>query len=327
MTTRRARLVALFVFFVASLFSQRDALAKKPVELGKFDVGHAVFAMNLTEAGGAPGVPPVPRPVDVQVWYPAQKENFENSPLAVYRSRFYGVTLIPAKWDPLSWELKSQVAREGAPVDAESEAFPIIVFSHGSTSSPIDFTHNFEHLASHGYIVAAPWHTRTNQDDVRANFLNTQNGGPRFMPCPDGRLIGCVDAVIKTLAINRVRDVKGVLDTLPALFGSRADINRVGLMGHSAGSITAILAAGGSLAFGVAADPRVSAVLTMGMITDDVIDQTDTENVTVPALFFAGALDASTPPATSLRVYNEISSVDKAHIILSNTVHRTFSSG
>jgi hypothetical protein len=97
-------------------------------------------------------------------------------------------------------------------------------------------------------------------------------------------------------------------------------------MGHSAGSITAILAAGGSLAFGVAADRRVSAVLTMGMISNDVIDQTDTENVTVPALFFAGALDANTPPATSLRVYNEISSVDKAHITLSNTVHRTFSS-
>jgi hypothetical protein len=97
-------------------------------------------------------------------------------------------------------------------------------------------------------------------------------------------------------------------------------------MGHSSGAITAILAAGGSTAFGIAADPRVHSVMGMTMITDDVIDQVDTENVTVPALLMAAALDANTPPATSLRVYNEISSIDKAYVLLSNAVHRTFSS-
>jgi hypothetical protein len=153
-----------------------QSAARQPDELGKFDVGHTTFRMDLIGAVGEA------RPVDVEVWYPARKENFESTPLAIYRSRFHGVTLIPSKWDPLSWELASRVAREGAPIDGSGKAFPVLVFSHGSTSSPLDFVKNHEHLASHGYVVAVPWHTRHNQDDVRANFVNVQNGGPRFMP-------------------------------------------------------------------------------------------------------------------------------------------------
>jgi hypothetical protein len=97
-------------------------------------------------------------------------------------------------------------------------------------------------------------------------------------------------------------------------------------MGHSAGSITAILAAGGSTTFGIGADPRVDSVMGLTMISDDVIDQVDAENVTVPTLLMAAELDANTPPATSLRVYNEISSADKAYVLLGSAVHRTFSS-
>jgi predicted dienelactone hydrolase len=308
-------------FFACSgLLGPVRSVAHQPDGLGKFDVGHTTFTMHLVGAAGEP------RPVDVEAWYPAAQQTVGDVPLAIYRSRFHGVTLIPSKWDPLAWELASEIAREGAPIDGQGPAFPVVVFSHGSTSSPLDFIRNHEHLASHGYVVAVPWHTRHNQDDVRANFVNVQNGGPRFMPCPDGRLIPCVENVVQNLAINRVGDIRGILDSLPQLFGARADMNRIGVMGHSSGAITAILAAGGSTAFGIAADSRIRSVMGMTMITDDVIDQVDTENVTVPTLLMAAALDANTPPATSLRVYNEISSVDKAYVLLGNAVHRTFSS-
>jgi predicted dienelactone hydrolase len=312
----RGEILAAFVACCALLWPDQSA-ARKPDELGKFDVGHMTFHMSLIGAAGEA------RPVDVEVWYPAKKKGFGNAPLAVYRSRLHGVTLIPSKWDPLSWELVSTVAREGAPVDDKGRAFPVVVFSHGSGASPLDFIKTHEHLASHGYVVAAPWHTRANQDDNRVNFLNAQNGGPRFMPCPDGRLIPCIENVTQNVAINRTRDVSGVLDALPQVFGAHVDMDRVGVMGHSAGATTAILAAGGSTAWGIVADPRVDAVLPMAYAG---FAEVNAANVTVPTLIMAGELDANTPPADGLRVYNEISSADKAYVLLRNAVHRTFNS-
>ena len=100
-------------------------------------------------------------------------------------------------------------------------------------------------------------------------------------------------------------------------------MERVGVMGHSSGATTAVLAAGGSTAWGIAADPRVDAVLALAYSLNDLVD---TANVTVPTLLMVGELDANTPPADSLRVYNEISSTDKAYVLLRNAVHRTFNS-
>jgi hypothetical protein len=143
------------------------------------------------------------------------------------------------------------------------------------------------------------------------------------MPCPDGRLIPCIENVTQNVAINRTRDVSGVLDALPQVFGARVDMDRVGVMGHSAGATTAVLTAGGSVAWGIVADPRVDAVLPMAYAS---FAEVNTANVTVPTLLMAGALDANTPPAESLRVYNEISSTDKAFVLLRNATHRTFNS-
>ena len=124
----RCATMLAFCAYAVLLWPGQSA-AHKPDGLGKFDVGHMRFTMNLIGAVGEA------RPVDVEVWYPASKKDFENAPLAIYRSRFHGVTLIPSKWDPLSWELVSPLAREGAPIDDTGPAFPVVVFSHGSGAS------------------------------------------------------------------------------------------------------------------------------------------------------------------------------------------------
>lgn len=318
MTTRLVRCVTMSVFFACSvLLWPGQSAARKPDRLGKFDVGHTTFRMNLIGAVGEA------RPVDVEVWYPAKRKRFEDAPLAVYRSRLHGVTLIPSKWDPLSWELVSGHAREGAPIDDKGKAFPVVVFSHGTGASPLDFIKNHEHLASHGYVIAAPWHTRTNQDDLRTNFVNIQNGGPRFLPCTDGRLIPCLELVTQNVAINRARDVSGTLDMLPLLFGARVDTDRAGVMGHSAGGLTAVLVAGGGTTFGIPRDPRVKSLLPLASGPGGVIPQSDMENVTVPMLVMVGDLDITEP---SVQIYNAASSTDKAFVLLRNTTHRTFNS-
>src|SRR5262245_17176577 len=100
MRPREIRQATVLAAFLACfvLLSTAPAAADHPDRPGKFDVGHTTFRMHLVGAAGEA------RPVDVEVWYPARKQHFEDAPVAVYRSRFHGVTLIPSKWDPLSWE-------------------------------------------------------------------------------------------------------------------------------------------------------------------------------------------------------------------------------
>ena len=143
------------------------------------------------------------------------------------------------------------------------------------------------------------------------------------MPCMDGRLIPCMENSIQNLSINRARDVSGVLDALPSLYGARVDTDRAGVMGHSAGGLTAVLVAAGSTAFGVPRDPRVKSLLPLASGPGEVIPQLAVENVTVPTLLMVGDLDITEP---SLQIYNAVSSTDKAFVLLRDTTHRTLNS-
>src|SRR5262245_1056555 len=70
-------------------------------QLSKYRVGHTTLEIVLTGSLGER------RPIDVDIWYPARKADFEQAPLATYTSRLHGVTLDPARWDPLTWQVTS----------------------------------------------------------------------------------------------------------------------------------------------------------------------------------------------------------------------------
>jgi predicted dienelactone hydrolase len=295
--------------------------------LGQFRVGHTRVEITLTGALGEV------RPIDVDIWYPAEKQNFEDSPPATYTSRLHGVTLIPARWDPLLWKVTSKYARAGAGVAKNTRGFPVVVFSHGSVNNPNDHHPVMEYIAANGFIVAAPWHTGNTQDDGRTQFINIQAGFPpqgpgQLLPCLDELPAPCLDNNANHVTFNRARDISAVLDTLPSIFGREVDMDRVGLMGHSFGSAMAFLMTGGSAAFGgIAVEPRIDAVMGLAMIGDDVINQMSLLDVTVPALLLAGESDDTTPPARSLRVYNGIASAEKAMLVIKASEHRTMTSG
>jgi len=320
MNARMIRSMTTCAFVISSvLFWPAQSAADESDQRGKFRVGHTRIEVILTGSVGER------RPIDVEIWYPANTKGFNAAPVTVYRSRLFGVPLIPARWDPLSWQITSGVAKENVQIRARGRAFPVVIFSHGAGSSPLDYIPTLEHLASHGYVVAAPWHTRNNQDDTRTNFINNQ-AGFRVFPCLDGRPTPCMGQTPQAIGANRIRDLGAIADTLPSLFGTRVNVERIGVMGHSAGSLTAVLAAGGSTSWGIPPDPRVDSILGLAMISDDIIDQVDLAKVTVPALLIAAEFDANTPPARSVRVYNGVSSTEKAYVLLSNAVHRSFSS-
>src|SRR4051794_29654628 len=95
---------------------------------------------------------------------------------------------------------------------ADGGPFPLIVFSHGYGVNPQVYSHLLNHLASHGFVVASPFHDDCTQRCVAASFQNDRT--------------------------NRPADVSMVLDTLLTLneaddpvFHRLVDPERVGVAG------------------------------------------------------------------------------------------------
>jgi predicted dienelactone hydrolase len=300
------------------------------------DVGHTV--KRVVVAGSAQNEP---RQVDVHLWYPSAATSGQRT---VYTSQLYGKAL-PAQWDPLAWKLDSELAREDAAITATGTPYPVIVFSHGSVNDPIDYAPTLELIANAGFIVAAPYHTNNTQDDVRLDFINTQAGSTLF-PCNDTRPAPCSRTSVPNSMADRVRDISRILDELGGWFGSRADMQRAGVLGHSRGSATALAAVGGSAAWSappavncpaaqpanglcwpLQAEPRLKAAMGMAIAVQAIALGINLQNITVPTLLIAAELDANSTPAVSRLAYDRIpASTDKTIEILRNGVHRTFDS-
>ena len=106
---------------------------------GTFDVGSGIIHLELKgDCNASPCAPGagVRRPVDVLLWYPADKKSYETGSPTVYGLRLNGVTLDPTKWDPASWTVIAERARDGVAVDQDGPSFPFIIASHGGPGDP-----------------------------------------------------------------------------------------------------------------------------------------------------------------------------------------------
>jgi predicted dienelactone hydrolase len=204
--------------------------------------------------------------------------------------------------------------------------FPVVIFSHGHQNNSIDYVYTLESLASHGFIVAAPDHVNDTQDDVRIDFVNAE-AKQNLIPCFDGLPSPCSRAGVAKSMTDRVHDVSAVLDALPTWFGERVDMTRVGMMGHSRGTVTALAVAGGSTAWGFPPEPRVKALMGMAIGVPAITFGADVQNITIPALLLAGALDTTSPPAVSKAALDKMASTEKELVIFQNAKHRHFDSG
>jgi predicted dienelactone hydrolase len=145
--------------------------------------------------------------------------------------------------------------------------WPVIVFSHGATNNAIDYAFMLEELASFGFIVAAPDHVGNTQDDVRIDFINAQ-AQSQLLPCFDNFTAPCQRGTnVPNSMKNRIHDVSAVIDSLTTWFGNRVDVSRIGMIGHSRGTVTALAAAGGSSLWGFPPEPRVKAIMGMAIGT------------------------------------------------------------
>jgi predicted dienelactone hydrolase len=279
-------------------------------------VGHEIRTI------GVPGVST--RVVDVHLWYPADEHEYSEAPKTVYKSALYGVQLLPT-WNPLAWTIDARIARD-APLDGKAKQLPVIVFSHGNQNDPIDYAYTLERLAAAGFVVAAPAHAYNTGDDLRRDFVNKQ-AGFTLLPCQGTLLPPCSKTDARQSMIDRVQDVRAVLDALPSWYGDRVDVSRVGVFGHSRGTVTALMAAGGSTPlWNIKPVPQVAAVVGMAIGTQAITNNVNQTNVSVPMRLVAGLRDLTSPPAVSENAVLLGTNPDKKYVPIADATHRSFDS-
>jgi predicted dienelactone hydrolase len=251
--------VAAQVLISPAIAAAAGNTAAKAGDWGNFDVGSRVVRIT--------GTVEAPRPIDVLFWYPADKKCYAAAVPTVYASRLNGIPIIhptrPDTWVPMSFVVPANRARNCPLVDAGGASFPLIVYSHPAMSDPQNPAYTLERLASHGFIIAAPWHYRDTQDDQRIDLINPLIDPKKKIKCFDGGESPCLDTLINKWLPNRALDLSALLDAVPSIFGDRVDMERIGVLGQSRGSLTALAAAGGSSSLKIKPEPRIKAIMTL----------------------------------------------------------------
>ncbi|WP_285748011.1 hypothetical protein [Lentzea sp. NBRC 105346] len=167
------------------------------------------------------------RELMVRLWYPAQRRG----PRAGYVSPTQSALLVGFLNDQLGTTLPDDLLT--FPTHSRQDArplsrHPLLLFSPGLGVNAALYTGIFEELASRGYVVAAVDHTFD----------------APFVEFPGGRIEPQNPEALKDfdrLLAVRTADMRFVLTQLSTgPFSRNIDLSRVGVFGHSMGSITAV---------------------------------------------------------------------------------------
>lgn len=168
------------------------------------------------------------RAFTIEVWYPASLAPGQG-PGGVYRT----VARDPAR----PTELHGRAVRDAAPASPPPGGFPLVIVSHGYPGNRFLLSHLTEHLASKGFVVAAPDHPDSTYDDLKA-FAST--------------------------LYNRPADQQFVLEEIDRLsragsgsfLAGLADASRTGLVGYSMGGYGALIGLGAGVTDAAVAAPN-----------------------------------------------------------------------
>jgi predicted dienelactone hydrolase len=263
----------------------------------------------------------------IQVWYPAEAS--PEDPQASWME--HAEILAPAiatyfDLPPFSLEHLALVkipAYEGAKAAASSNAYPIILFSHGWNGFSAQNSSQALQLASHGCIVIAVQHT---YGAIVTVFSDGTIANNNPMALPAGSPMEEYEAVARTLADQWAGDLSFTLDFLEgqnadpeSQFFGLLDLSRVGAYGHSTGGGAAIQFCG--------TDPRCKAVLGMDPFMRPVSTEVLETGISQPAFFMFSQSWAGDPASRSNKLFEQfIPRVDRSLgvVFIDGTNHTDF---
>jgi len=199
-----------------------------PFARGPFPVGVRTLYPSDAARGG--------RSLPIEVWYPASEAHAGQDVAEASRDQFELLPGFPA--------VSQDAVRDAA---ARHDRYPLVAFSHGFGGHRRQTTFLCTHLASHGYVVAAVDHTGNTMIDIVQMVMALQSGGE--MPEP----LAILDEFIRL----RPEDIGFMIEQVAAApeIGPLADLDRIGMSGHSFGGWTTLAYTG--------RDPRVRAALPL----------------------------------------------------------------
>ncbi|MEM8676024.1 MAG: alpha/beta fold hydrolase [Cyanobacteria bacterium P01_G01_bin.67] len=192
-----------------------------------------------------------------------------------------------------------------------ASAAPLAIITHGLGSKPADYDYLAEHLASHGFVVALPEHLGSSS---------------RYK---DAYLEGEVGVDFSPIEFySRPRDITHLLDRLEQHpdFKQRINWSQIGVIGHSLGGTTALIAAGApinlarinhicsqdrlthnvSLILQCRAnnlppgkynlqDTRIKAVMALNPVTSSILGVESLQQISIPTFILGGSADYIAP--------------------------------
>lgn len=217
------------------------------------------------------------------------------------------------------WQLKDKSRNRNFYVDVYvpqnvTGNIPVVVFSHGLSSRPEDYSKGLNHLASYGYLVAAPQHIGSDLIYLKEMFEGYHK-----------------NIFAENEFIDRPKDISFVIDELErrnkSEFQGKLNLKNVGITGHSFGGYTALAIAGATIDFDYLQkacetpyaglnlslllecralelprenyqfrDPRVTAVLAGNPVNRFIFGEKGISKISIPVLMASGSNDPAAPP-------------------------------
>lgn len=292
-----------------------------PADPGPFPVGVRTIYFDdddrVVDFEGTLGL----RRLPIEIWYPAA-ESARGQPEAIVDLEaeappevlaLLGDTPIP--------EVPAGGVRDAAP-RAGDGPYPLIVFSHGNGGVRMQSVFLTRHLASHGYVVAAP-------DHVGDTLFDLLLAG------------GIEETELLQSGAERPLDVSATIDALLALSADDADPlfgllepRWIGVSGHSFGGFTSLGLTARGAWFGDPRrggervdvyDARVRAVIPLApFVTLLPLMHAYEHNIDIPILFAVGDADGTLPPEQNAVRGYERAKPPKALLTIHGGGHFTF---
>lgn len=268
-----------------------------PFARGPFPVG--VRTADLTDAARQ-------RLLPTEIWYPATDAYAGQDVAESTRDTYELLPGFPPVWQEA---VRDAAARPGS--------HPLIAFSHGFGGHRRQTTFLCTHLASHGYVVAAPDHTGNTIFDIIQAVMALQSGAE--LPDPT--------TTVKEFIAARPADIRFMIDRIldGSAGGLAANVNTggIGMTGHSFGGWTTLAVIG--------SDPRIRAALPLAPaggsspLPAELLKQSLTFEWgrDVPTLFLVAERDSLLPLPGMHELFEKTRGTKKM-VVLKNADHMHF---